>query len=74
MKKFMSDLIVTENTPLNDQYFLLKLKAENELPVIMPGQFAEVKVEDSPSTFLRRPISINYVDRNRNEIDRKSVV
>ncbi|OJX83796.1 MAG: dihydroorotate dehydrogenase electron transfer subunit [Paludibacter sp. 47-17] len=68
MKKFMSDLIVTENTPLNDQYFLLKLKAENELPVIMPGQFAEVKVEDSPSTFLRRPISINYVDRNRNEI------
>jgi dihydroorotate dehydrogenase electron transfer subunit len=68
MKKYMSDLIVTENIQLNDQYFLLKLKAENELPEIVPGQFAEVKVEESPSTFLRRPISINFVDRERNEI------
>lgn len=68
MKKYMSDLIVAENIQLNDQYFLLKLKAENELPEIVPGQFAEVKVEESPSTFLRRPISINFVDRERNEI------
>lgn len=68
MKKFMSDLIVRENIKLNDQYFLLKLTATTELPEMHPGQFAEIKVEDSPSTFLRRPISINLVDRQRNEL------
>lgn len=68
MKKFMNDLVVAENIKLNDQYFLLKLTADTLLPDMYPGQFAEVKVEDSPSTFLRRPISINWVDRQRNEL------
>jgi dihydroorotate dehydrogenase electron transfer subunit len=35
---------------------------------MFPGQFVEVKVEGSPKTFLRSPISINYVDRERNEL------
>lgn len=64
----MSDLIVCENIKLNDQYYLLKVRSENKLPVILPGQFAELKVENSPSTFLRRPISINFVDYELNEI------
>ena len=64
----MNDLVVAENIRLNDQYFLLKLTADTLLPDMYPGQFAEVKVEDSPSTFLRRPISINWVDRQRNEL------
>jgi len=68
MKKFMSDLLVAENLKLNEQYFLLKLKAAEQLPPILPGQFAELKVDDSPSTFLRRPISINFVDSDRNEL------
>jgi dihydroorotate dehydrogenase electron transfer subunit len=33
-----------------------------------PGQFAEVRVDDSATTFLRRPISIHYVDREKNEL------
>ncbi len=32
------------------------------------GQFVEVRVDDSPTTFLRRPISINFVDRQANEL------
>jgi dihydroorotate dehydrogenase electron transfer subunit len=28
----------------------------------------EVRVDDSPTTFLRRPISINFVDREKNEL------
>jgi dihydroorotate dehydrogenase electron transfer subunit len=35
---------------------------------MLPGQFAEIRVDGSPTTFLRRPISINYVDRQRNEV------
>ena len=35
---------------------------------MLPGQFVEVRVDDSPSTFLRRPISINNVDYERNEL------
>jgi dihydroorotate dehydrogenase electron transfer subunit len=68
MKKFMRDLLVSDNILLNEQYFLLKLKGSDELPEILPGQFAEVRVDDSPSTFLRRPISICYVDFKLNEL------
>ena len=35
---------------------------------MLPGQFVEVRVDNSPSTFLRRPISINNVDHDRNEL------
>ena len=35
---------------------------------MLPGQFVEVRVDGSPSTFLRRPISINFVDKERNEL------
>ena len=35
---------------------------------MLPGQFVEVRVDGSPSTFLRRPISINYVDRAQNQL------
>lgn len=68
MKKFIRDLVVKENKELNDQYFLLILKSDCPLPEIYPGQFVEVKVDDSPSTFLRRPISVNFVDYSLNEL------
>ena len=35
---------------------------------MLPGQFVEVQVKGSPSTFLRRPISINLVDYKENEL------
>ncbi len=68
IKKFMLDLIVKSNETLNNQYFLLKLTSDKELPQMLPGQFVEVRVDDSQNTFLRRPISINYVDRELNEL------
>jgi dihydroorotate dehydrogenase electron transfer subunit len=68
MKKFIIDLVVKKNEALNNQYSLLILTSSEKLPEILPGQFAEVKIEDSPSTFLRRPISINYVDYETNEL------
>ena len=68
MKKFILDLIVKENKTLNSQYFLLILTSKEQLPEMLPGQFVEVRVDNAPTTFLRRPISINYVDYNRNEL------
>lgn len=68
MKKFILDLTVTENLRLHTNYVLLKLTSQSPLPEMLPGQFAEIRVDGSPTTFLRRPISINYVDRQRNEV------
>lgn len=61
------DMKVTENLRLHQNYCLLKLTADETLPEMLPGQFVEVKV-DNATTFLRRPISINYVDKSKNEL------
>ena len=67
MKKYILDLTVSANEKLHDNYILLKLTSPNILPEMLPGQFAEVRVDKSPTTFLRRPISINYLDKKKNE-------
>lgn len=68
MKKYCLDLRVNSVEHLGGKYVLLRLTDEQPLPEMLPGQFVEVRVDDSPSTFLRRPISINFVDRDRNEL------
>ncbi|MDR0756877.1 MAG: dihydroorotate dehydrogenase electron transfer subunit [Tannerella sp.] len=68
MKKYLLDLKVTENKRIHTGYCLLKLTSAAPLPEMAPGQFAEVRVDGSASTFLRRPISINYVDKAANEL------
>ena len=69
-KKEMLDLIVTENKQLNQNYSLIKLTTTDStvLPAMFPGQFVEVRVDGSSKTFLRRPISVNFVDRTTNEL------
>ena len=47
---------------------LLRLRSEQSLPDVQPGQFVQVRVDGSPSTYLRRPISIHDVDFRQNEI------
>ena len=54
----MLDLKVVSVEPLGSRYVLLQLTSDTPLPEMHPGQFAELRVDDSPSTFLRRPISI----------------
>lgn len=68
MRKLVSDLTIVENVPLNENYFLLKLTSDQQLPEMLPGQFVEIKVENSPNTFLRRPISINFVSVEENQM------
>jgi dihydroorotate dehydrogenase electron transfer subunit len=67
-KKYLMDMKVVENVRLHPLYRLLKLTADVKLPAVIPGQFVQVRVDGSAQTFLRRPISINYVDRKANEL------
>ena len=68
MKKYVLDLTVTAVERLSDKHVLLRLTDSKPLPEMLPGQFVEVRVDGSPSTFLRRPISVNFVDREINEL------
>ncbi len=68
MKKYLLNLRVSSVQQLNDKYYLLKLFGESPLPAVNPGQFVEVRVDDSASAFLRRPISIHFIDYDANEL------
>lgn len=70
MKKYILDFTLTENKALHDAYVLLKLTPTDgsPLPPMLPGQFVNILVPDSPKTYLRRPISIHNVDLKRNEL------
>lgn len=63
MKKII-DFTIKENERLNADTILLVLHSP-ELPEIKPGQFVNVRVDHSPSTFLRRPISVHDVDKEQ---------
>lgn len=68
MKKRIEDLKVLVNRPLGNQFFILKLTSEQSLPEILPGQFVQALVTQSPSTFLRRPLSVHDVDYHENSL------
>lgn len=65
-KKHIIDFIITSNESVAEGFHLMKLRpAEGELPEMYPGQFVDIRVPQSPTTFLRRPISINFVEGNQ---------
>lgn len=68
MKKYCKDLTVSAVEYPADGYVLLKLTDAVPLPDIKAGQFVEIRVDNSRQTFLRRPISVHFVDRNANTL------
>ena len=68
IKKYELNLRVSAVICLHERYVLLRLTQDEPLPSMFPGQFVEVRVDGGQHTFLRRPISINFVDRDRNEL------
>ena len=68
MKKYILDLTVREALNVGKQFVLLRLTSENPLPEMLPGQFVEVRVDETPSVLLRRPIPIHYYDKKANEL------
>jgi dihydroorotate dehydrogenase electron transfer subunit len=70
MKKYITDFSVVTNERLSDRLFLLRLSPADGSPIAtcLAGQFAELRVDNEPRVFLRRPISIHRVDRVNNEM------
>lgn len=69
MRKYQKDLRIAGKDKLANNYVLLRLTDDTAaLPPMVPGQFVQIRVEHSSGTLLRRPISINMVDRERNEL------
>ncbi|MDR2791232.1 MAG: dihydroorotate dehydrogenase electron transfer subunit [Tannerellaceae bacterium] len=67
MKRLL-DLTVTENLRLGEHHGRLELTADEPLPEMRPGQFIMLRIDKSPHTFLRRPISIHFVDTRANTL------
>lgn len=69
MKKYVLDLRVTSVECLGDRFLLLvTTNPDGPLPEMAPGQFAQLRIDDSKDTFLRRPISLHSFDRDKNEV------
>lgn len=70
MKKHIIDFVINENRHIHAIYSLLILspKSGEKLPEMLPGQFVQIAINGSKSTFLRRPISINFVDYVHNQL------
>jgi dihydroorotate dehydrogenase electron transfer subunit len=66
MTKRIDDFKLVDNKRLTDDLFILEFSGNDTLPDFKPGQFVQVRVDDSPTTFLRRPISIHDVDYKKN--------
>ncbi|MCR4922288.1 MAG: dihydroorotate dehydrogenase electron transfer subunit [Bacteroidaceae bacterium] len=68
-RKYILDLTLTAVEQLNERCALLRATDPTApLPPMQAGQFAQLRVDNSPHAFLRRPISIHNVDRERNEV------
>lgn len=68
--KHLKDLTVSEVNFLRDDYVLISLSdPDGRMAPCQPGQFVEIAVSGSPTTFLRRPISINWCDTEANRLD-----
>ena len=70
MKKSVTDFRVVENQHLTERLFLLKLTPADgsRMQETRPGQFVEVRVDQEPKVFLRRPISIHRVLKAENQL------
>ncbi len=68
MSKRIEDFEVIENKKLTNDFYVLELSGTTKLPDLKPGQFAQIRVDGSKETFLRRPISIHDADIERNTI------
>ena len=68
MKKVLVDLTIKEVQHVNSNCVLLVMHSETPLPMTLPGQFAELRVDNTPSVVLRRPISVHSFDAEKNEI------
>jgi len=65
---FLEDCVVLENNKISDSYYLLKLKGEKSISSAKPGQFYMLQCKNE-STLLRRPISLHYINKEKQIIE-----
>lgn len=68
MKKVLVDLVVKEVKQVNANCVLLVMASDTALPPVYPGQFAELRIDETPTVMLRRPISVHSFDAKANEV------
>jgi len=66
--KRVQDFTVKHYQRLNADNYILTLSSDTDIENVSPGNFAEIKVPDTPDVFLRRPISILDVNHEENTI------
>jgi dihydroorotate dehydrogenase electron transfer subunit len=66
--KRADDFTVINHKWLNYSSFIIELESKDKLPVIQPGNFAEIQLANSSKVFLRRPFSIYDVNPASNSL------
>jgi len=66
--KYISDFKVINNKRLSENFSVLTLQHDSKLAGIKPGQFTEVRIDNTQGVLLRRPFSIHDVDYKENQI------
>lgn len=61
---FIEDVIVQSNQQIAFNTFLIKVKSQVSLQNILPGQFFNIKVNNSSFPLLRRPFSVSDIKGN----------
>ncbi len=67
--KVIMDMTLVASGPLGSNYGLLTFRAPDPFPPVIAGQFAQVRIDRSKTTFLRRPISICAAREDVREVD-----
>lgn len=67
-KKAVADFIVSANIRLNSANFLIRLRSDNPIPSVYPGQFVNIDIKNTSETFLRRPFSVFEVNYKENTL------
>lgn len=66
--KYVDDFKVVSSVRVTHDFVVLELQHPGTLPPIEPGQFVQIRVDQTPSVYLRRPISVHDVDYQRNTL------
>lgn len=67
MTKVIHDLVLVKTRTLKSDFYVQTLAAPEPLPLILPGQFAEIE-PPGHQVFLRRPFSFYDIDHKENTL------
>ncbi|MBL6964821.1 MAG: dihydroorotate dehydrogenase electron transfer subunit [Bacteroidetes bacterium] len=68
MQKRVEELTIIDKQVIRNDYICWEIQSDKVFDKIVPGQFINIHVKDSPGTFARRPFSIHTIDYHHNSI------